>query len=319
MKSRGLYESIKFFGLALVVASPMIAQKKPAPPTLADRYEKASCTVVQIVHDGGMGTGFFISADGDVLTAAHVALNRVFSPAPPNGVRIDVDYKAGLRIVQHGQASKQLVLPKLQGVDVQRATADLVVLRTGLRTACYLTLSTHPEDTRIGQHVIAIGFPISAPSGALYEGFISAKYQHLPIPMAIVGGVPIYPTYDVIRVQMPITPGASGGPIIVDDGDVIGVITENPTAWFNDLNSLIQYEQAQQGGFNAPESDVPKMMAKLAWVVQQFVTSGAGLAVPISYLAASEPKASPPALQKTEDPAVQPHRGWFRSLLARLR
>jgi len=309
---------LRAFCVVVLLAPSASAEKKIAPLTLTDRYERASCTVVQIFHDGGMGTGFFISADGDILTAAHVALNKAFSQ-DSNGVRVEVDYKPGLRIVQRGQPPRPLVLPKLQGADVQRALTDLVILKSGLATPCYLPLSTHPEDTRIGQHVIAIGFPISAPSGALYEGFISAKYPHLPVPMAVVNNTPILPNYDVIRIQMPITPGASGGPVIVDDGDVIGVVTENPTAWFNDLNSLIQYEQVQQGGFNAPQSDVPKMMAKLAWVVQQFVTSGAGLAVPVSYLRVSVPKASPTESQKTADPEVQPSRGWFRSLLGHLK
>jgi S1-C subfamily serine protease len=148
---------------------------------------------------------------------------------------------------------------------------------------------------------------------------VSARYRHLPIPIATVNNLPLYPTYDVIRVQMPITPGASGGPIIVDDGDVIGVITENPTVWFNDLNNLIQFEQTQNGGFGAPESDLAKMVAKLAWVVQQFVTSGAGLAVPVSYLETPESKAVQLASPKATGPEPESHRGLFRSLLDHLK
>jgi S1-C subfamily serine protease len=117
---------------------------------------------------------------------------------------------------------------------------------------------------------------------------------------------------------MPITPGASGGPIIGDDGKVIGVITENPIIWFNDLNALIQFEQQQQGGFNAPVSDVPKMLAKLTWVVQEFLTSGAGLAVPVSYLEVPGQKEAQSENQKAPGPEPKSDRGWFRSLLGRL-
>jgi S1-C subfamily serine protease len=137
--------------------------------------------------------------------------------------------------------------------------------------------------------------------------------------MATVNGIPIYPSYDVIRIQMPITPGASGGPVIADDGDVIGVVSENPTAWFSDLNALIEYGQRTNGGFNASESDLPKLVAKLAWVVQEFVTSGAGLAVPVSYLKQPEPTPLPAGTLKAATRGSQPHLGWFRSLIAHLK
>jgi hypothetical protein len=317
-----MHRSTRIVVLALLLAGITPAKKRPESPpglpSLADRYDKISCAVVQIIHNGGMGTGFFVSGDGDVLTASHVALDRVFGEPAPGQISLTIDYKSGLRIVRNGQPPQLLSLPKLQQSDVQQAMSDLAVLKTGFKTACYLPLSLHPSDTRIGQHVIAIGYPESAPTGALYEGFVSARYRHLQIPVATVNNKPLYPTYDVIRVQMPITPGASGGPIIVDDGDVIRVITENPTLWFNDLNNLIQFEQMRDGGFSAPVSDLGKMLAKLAWVVQQFVTSGAGLAVPVSYLVQEKTAAQPPS-PKATTPEPRSHRGLFRFLLDHLK
>src|ERR1039457_308172 len=90
------------FLLFLWIAPATSAKKKPPPslPTdLASRYSRMSCAVVQITHNTGAGTGFFISADGDVLTAAHVALDRKFSAPSPGQIRIDVDYKPGLRVI----------------------------------------------------------------------------------------------------------------------------------------------------------------------------------------------------------------------------
>lgn len=171
----------------------------------------------------------------------------------------------------------------------------------------------------VGSHVIAIGYPLTAPTGALYEGFISAEYPHLPIPIAVVGNRPLFPSYDVIRVQMPITPGASGGPVIADNDTVIGVIVENPALWFSDLNALIEWGQKTDGGFNAPVSELPKMLAKLAWVVQQFVTSGAGLAVPVSYLKVQGQKEAIPATPTALAPGSLPRHGWFRSLVDHLK
>ena len=157
----------------------------------------------------------------------------------------------------------------------------------------------------IGRHVIAIAYPLSVPSSALYEGFISARHQNLPIPIATVNNKPIYPAYDVLRIQMPSTAGASGGPIIGDDGHVIGVLTENPIFWSNDLNALMQLEEQPEGGSNAAPSESPKMLAKLAWVMKEFLTSGAGFAVPVSYLQAQGQMPPPIAVQKARAPATK--------------
>jgi S1-C subfamily serine protease len=277
--------------LALLAAAND-SEGKTKPKPLSERYDKLSCAVVQITQDQGGGTGFFISADGDLVTAAHVAINRAFSEPEPGNLKIDVDYKPGLRIRRKGNGEAMALqrLPKLSRVDNKRAMSDLVILRTGIKTPCFLKIGHHAEDFAIGQHLIAIGYPESAPGGALYEGPVSARYKHLPLPFTIVNGKPLYPEYDVLRIQMPVTSGASGGPVIADDDDVIGIITENPGVWFNDLNNLIAYGQEVDGGFNAPVSDLSKMLAKLAWVVHEFVTSGAVLAVPVSYLEAQEPR-----------------------------
>jgi S1-C subfamily serine protease len=279
--------------------------KHPESQTLAERYDRLSCAVVQITFDGGTGTGFFINANGDVLTAAHVALNRVFSEPTADQTKMDIDYKAGLRIIRDGKPLEPLSLPKLLPADIQRATADLAILRTGLKTDCYLPVDENPADMNIGRHVIAIAYPLSVPSSALYEGFISARYQHLPLPVAIVNNKPVYPTYDVLRIQMPSTAGASGGPIIGDDGHVIGVLTENPIFWSNDLNALIQLQEQPEGGSNAGASEPAKMLANLAWVMKEFLTSGAGFAVPVSYLEAQGQKQVQLERQKAPPPATK--------------
>ena len=73
-----------------------------AAQTLAERYDRLSCAVVQITFEGGTGTRFFINANADVLTAAHVALNRVFSEPAADQTKLDISYKPGLRIMRNG-------------------------------------------------------------------------------------------------------------------------------------------------------------------------------------------------------------------------
>src|SRR5205085_554159 len=113
----------------------------------------------------------------------------LFSEPTPGQIQVDIDYRPGLSIVRSGQPPAHLVLPRLGQPDVVRAINDLVILRTGIKTSCFLPMSTRKE--KVGDHVISVGYPISAPTGALYEGFVSARYHHLPIPIAHVNGRPI--------------------------------------------------------------------------------------------------------------------------------
>ena len=94
LRNGGVFRDLIVVALSLSVG--FSAPKKPIaqPPTdLPSRYLRMSCAVVQITTDGGAGTGFFISPDGDVITAAHVALDRKFSEPKPGQIQIDVDYK----------------------------------------------------------------------------------------------------------------------------------------------------------------------------------------------------------------------------------
>jgi|ERR1017187_5608954 hypothetical protein len=285
---------------------------------LVSRYARLACAVVQVSGGDTMGTGFFINEEGDLLTAAHVALSRVFFEPSPGAFGVFVDYKPNLQVHRNGEEPVSVKLPRLTDDDVKRATADLAILHTGLRTPCYLKIGDS-AGVAVGQHLIGIGYPSSAPSGALYDGFLSAKYPHLRIPVASISGKPIYPTYEVFRVQMPITPGASGAPIIADDDSVIGVQTESPIVWFNDLTKLIDDVQKRSGGFDSPISDDPKLLAELAWLVREFESPGAGLAVPVSYLKPQEPREAKPATPTAAAPAPRSHHGWFRSLIDHLK
>jgi hypothetical protein len=93
---------------------------------------------------------------------------------------------------------------------------------------------------------------------------------------------------------------------------VIGVLTENPIFWSNDLNALNQLAEQQAGGSNPATSEPPKMLAQLAWVMKEFLTSGAGFAVPVSYLQGQgqeqKQKQAQSQTQKARPPTAKPCR-----------
>ena len=56
---------------------------------LAQRYEDLKCALVLIEAGNQQGTGFFISADGNVATASHVLGQRSFSKLPNGHIHVD--------------------------------------------------------------------------------------------------------------------------------------------------------------------------------------------------------------------------------------
>ncbi len=101
--------------------------------------------------------------------------------------------------------------------------------------------------------------------------------------------------------QMPVTPGASGSPVIADSNMAVGVISEVPVIITNDVVQIAQaFGNLQNRSSNVSLSgfDVTKIVGELAWTVQQFESPGAGLAVPTSRFHGSQPAKQAPKKQE---------------------
>jgi S1-C subfamily serine protease len=145
---------------------------------------------------GGSGTGFVISADGHILTNAHVV----------NGAqRIRVGFSDG-----------ELREAKLIGSIPDR---DIALIRlsdvpSGLKPA---ELGSS-EDVIVGDAVVAIGNALNlgaAPSVTV--GIVSAKDRSISAQNIELE--------DLIQTDAAVNPGNSGGPLVNADGQVIGVVT----------------------------------------------------------------------------------------------
>jgi S1-C subfamily serine protease len=281
---RGLW----LLAFALLVTPTFAAGAKASDPaSRTARFERLSCAVVHIsAADQSGGTGFFVNGAGRMATAAHVVMDRSYS-IEGNTYTPHITYKAGLKVTKQDGTSSDVPTKVVTQQAVDFANTDLAEIETNLKTPCHLDYGD-PLPLKVGDHLIAIGFPGSTPTGVLYEGFLSARHTAVHALGPIVGhaGQVLQNTYDVFRVQMPITAGASGSPLIDDDDHVIGVITEVPVVAIDDINALIESyshngprAQILLGGF-----DTNKMIAELGYVVREFESPGSGLAVPIYYL-----------------------------------
>ena len=135
-----------------------------------------------------LGSGFIISADGYVLTNAHVV---------DGADEVDVvltdkrDYKA-----------------KVIGADKRTDVALLKIEASGLPTVRL----GDPAKLRVGEWVVAIGSPFGF-ENSVTAGIVSAKGRALPQDSFV----------PFIQTDVAINPGNSGGPLFNMRGEVVGI------------------------------------------------------------------------------------------------
>jgi len=139
----------------------------------------------------GLGTGFFVSADGLVLTAHHV-----------------VD-KA--KVIKINLSDGSIALARVKEVDPPN---DLALLTIEKETPAHLSLAG-PRSARLGQKVFTIGFP--APD------ILGQEPKYTDGTISSLSG--LEGTKSLLQISVPVQPGNSGGPLVNENGEVVGIIT----------------------------------------------------------------------------------------------
>lgn len=286
--------------LFLVIASALSQSAHPTSAvdkgqTLKQRYQSIVCAVALIETERGSGTGFFINAGGDMVTAAHVVSSKTFKLVQDQ-VQFDVHVDQNIQITPHALPRVKLLAAEVD-VDPSESSTDLAFIHTGTKPPCWVPLGDSSK-VETGDHLLSIGFPgIDNGNPILYEGFLSGRFKHPPnAAVGVVNGRAIMPNYEVLKVQMPITPGASGSPVIDDSGHVVAVVSESPMIWTQDLQNITRVA-GSSSGITLSGFDTVSILGQLAIVVREFETTGSGYAVPVSDLrptrAANRPVATP--------------------------
>lgn len=137
----------------------------------------------------GIGSGFIVSADGYVLTNAHVVGEG--------------ETEVTVRLID-----KREFKAKVVGADQRTDIALLKIDATGLPTVKI----GDPERTRPGEWVVAVGSPFGF-DNTVTAGIVSAKARRLPDENYV----------PFIQTDVAINPGNSGGPLFNLAGEVIGI------------------------------------------------------------------------------------------------
>jgi serine protease Do len=135
-----------------------------------------------------MGSGFIISADGFILTNAHV---------------VDGADEVTVRLTD-----KQEFKAKVIGTD-RRTDVALIKIEAG--NLPKVTMG-NPEQLKVGEWVLAIGSPFGF-ENSVTAGIVSAKGRSLPQENYV----------PFIQTDVAINPGNSGGPLFNMKGEVVGI------------------------------------------------------------------------------------------------
>ena len=138
--------------------------------------------------DRAVGSGFIISADGYILTNAHV-----------------VDDAASIEVRLH---DKRTFLARLVGADSRSDVALIKIEADELQPVRFGEV----ENIEVGDWVIAIGSPFGF-ENSVTAGIVSAQGRVFPQESYV----------PFIQTDVAINPGNSGGPLFNLDGEVIGV------------------------------------------------------------------------------------------------
>ena len=179
-------------------------------PTISELFQKVDGAVVEIatvqqvvadqgparrVSSGGLGSGFLISADGQIVTAAHV---------------VQVADEVSVRFVS-GDVVRAKVVASAPGADVALIKAESVP--AGIEPV----VLGDSDSANVGDQVFVIGAPYGI-AHSLTVGHVSARRT----PSQLFGG---FEQVEILQTDAAINQGNSGGPIFNKRGEAIGVVS----------------------------------------------------------------------------------------------
>ena len=204
----------------------------------------------------GIGTGFVVSKDGQILTNAHVV-----SESGVTASSVTVVFKSS-------SGSQGTEIPAtIVGSD---ESTDVALLKIDPSQAPTLTPVKLGDSSKVavGEEVVAIGNPLGL-DFSLSSGVVSATNRQLQSPngATITGG---------IQTDAAINPGNSGGPLFNANGEVIGINEQiDSQSGGNEgigfavpINTAVSVMQQMQNGSFAPQTQTQTADAgQLGWLL----------------------------------------------------
>lgn len=184
-------------------------------PEIVDKVSPSIVGINVVMNNGtpAMGSGIIMSADGYILTNAHVVedTTEINVVLPSSYSNSDKTSDSGATASDEGSEDNLTYTAELVGADHQTDLAVLKIDAEGLTAAEFGTSA----DLQVGEAAIVIGNPISMSlSNSVTAGIISATDRTLTIEDR---------TINYIQTDAPINGGNSGGALLNAYGQVVGI------------------------------------------------------------------------------------------------
>lgn len=224
------------FFIGIVILSVTGSAQQPATSlTHRELCKRFSDAVIRIEAGGqSRGTGFLVSADGFILTAAHV-------------VRGDDGAYFSAITAKLPDGTTEFATPS--PMTIESAGQDFAVLKVKGKTKLpFLGLGSF-EDAELGSDATIIGYPFSAITAqgknvsikfCLTAAVAASDLATVPVSVSR-GNLPFNQDVkvNVIYFQGPSVKGISGSPVISrDTGKVIGIVSVKLSGIGSELNAL---------------------------------------------------------------------------------
>ncbi|MDE3182640.1 MAG: trypsin-like peptidase domain-containing protein [Bacteroidota bacterium] len=202
----------------------------------------------RMLPERASGSGVIISDDGYIVTNNHVV--------------------AGADKVTVTMSNNKQYTAKVLAVD---PSYDLAVIKIDAKNLPFM-LYGNSADTKIGQWVLAIGYPLNL-EATVTAGIISAKSQYLGLNHDNTGGQKLA-VESFLQTDAAVNPGNSGGALINTNGQLIGINSAiaSPTGYYSGysyaipvdivkkvVNDLIKYGSVQRGFLGAAFIDAGRL------------------------------------------------------------
>ena len=191
-------ESTAQAGVPATVVAAMTqipVESTPESPgrSISDVVSSIDAGLYRIITPDGSGSGFLVSEQGHIVTNAHVV-----------GEHTSVTVRA-----ESGRLSNARVLGRDEALDLA------VLLVEPSPDARPMTLG-NVSEIRLGDEVIALGFPLGNDLGGDYT-----------VTTGVVSSHRVKDSARWIQTDAAVNPGSSGGPLVNREGEVIGVNTSS--------------------------------------------------------------------------------------------
>ena len=186
---------LKAWGISLVFLMVALSGPAQAENDLTELVKSIRPAVVTVVaydanHNvANVGTGFFISKDGFVITNHHVLIGK---------------FSADIKTADGSTHPINAVIAENKATDLIKVSVDIPPDKVH-----WLAVSAKPP--LVAQHVVVVGSPMGLEQ-SVSDGIVSSVRE-----------IPGLGTF--YQMSAPISPGSSGSPVVNNEGEVVGVAT----------------------------------------------------------------------------------------------